>query len=144
LTDTANMLDASPASVPLGVGALAAAIDACLNCVQACTSCADSDLLEDDVEEMRRCVALDQNCADVCDVGARVLSRLGQWDAVAVYHQLQACVRMCTSCADECDKHAAHHPHCAVCAGVCRACVAACTTLLDAESFAPFAERSAT
>ena len=54
MTDTRDMLGASPTGVPLGADDVAAAIDACLNCLQACTSCADSDLVEADVEMMRK------------------------------------------------------------------------------------------
>src|SRR5207302_1235726 len=46
MTDTRDMLNASPTGVPLGVDEGAAAIDACLNCLQACTSCVDSHLVE--------------------------------------------------------------------------------------------------
>jgi uncharacterized membrane protein len=128
------MLDASPTGVPLGVAEVAAAIDACLNCAQACTSCAGADLVEDDVDELRTCIALDQNCADVCDVAARVLSRPGHRDHFVVHRLLQACVRARTTCAEECARHADHHRHCAICARACVACVQACSALLDAEA----------
>jgi hypothetical protein len=136
MTDTREMLDASPVDVPLGVADVAAAIDACLNCVQGCMSCADSDLAEDDVFELRTCIALCLNCADVCDVVARVLARAAHWDHFGVHRLLQACVRTCTSSAEECHRHAEHHRHCAVCEKVCLACVQACIVLLDAEAFA--------
>ena len=102
MTDTRQMLDASPVAVQLGADEVAAAIDACLTCLQACISCANSDLAEPDVEEMRTCVAIDQNCADVCDVTARVLSRPAYSDDFVVHRLLQACVRLCTTCAEEC------------------------------------------
>jgi hypothetical protein len=136
MTDTREMLDASPTGAPLGVAEVAAAIDACLDCVQACTSCADADLVEEGIDELRSCIALDQNCADVCDVTARVLSRTAHWDRFVVHRLLQACVRACTSCAEECARHADHHRHCALCAKSCLACVQACNALLDAEAFA--------
>jgi hypothetical protein len=129
------MLDASPTGMPLGVAEVAAAIDACLNCVQSCTLCADSDLAEADVVEMRACITLCVGCADVCDVVARMLSRPAQSDHVVLHRLLQACVRECTLCAEECEGHAEHHRHCAICAKVCRACEAACRALLDAEAF---------
>lgn len=135
MTDTREMLAASPSEVPLGIAELAAAIDACLNCLQACSSCADADLVEQDVDELRTCIALDQQCADVCDLTARVLSRPAHWDQFVVHRLLQACVRTCTACADECARHADHHRHCAVCEKACRACVGACNALLDAEAF---------
>ena len=135
MTDTSGILDASPSEVPLGVAAVAAAIDACLSCAQTCTSCSDADLAEDDVAEMRTCIALCLNCADVCGLTARVLSRPTHWDHFVVHRLLQACVRTCTSSAEECARHAKHHRHCAICERACRACIDACNALLDAEAF---------
>jgi hypothetical protein len=135
MTDTREILEASPSGVPLGIDHVAAAIDACLNCVQTCTSCADSDLVGPDVAEMRACIALCVNCADICDLVARVLSRPAQSDHLVVHRLLRACVRECTLCAEECARNAEHHRHCAICAKACRACEVACTALLDAEAF---------
>src|SRR5437588_12900170 len=111
MTNTREMLDASPTGVPLGVAEVAAAIDACSNCVQSCTSCADADLVEPDVTEMRACIALCLDCADVCDLVARILSRPAQSDHLVVHRLLQACARQCTLCAEECAGHAEHHRH---------------------------------
>ena len=135
MTETLQTLDAAPAAVPVAVAELAAAIDTCLTCVQACTACADSDLIEEDVVTLRACVALDLVCADICDATARVLSRPGQWDLLTVRDLLIACVRSCTTCAEECDRHAKHHRHCAICAEACRACIRACTVLLESKAF---------
>jgi hypothetical protein len=135
MTNTREMLESSRVSVPLDVAEVAAAIDACLDCVQSCTTCADADLVEPDVEELRDCVALDHNCADVCDLTARLLSRAAPWDPFVIHRVLQACVRVCEACAEECARHAAHHVHCAICERVCRVCVQACNALLDAEAF---------
>ncbi len=135
MTDTSEILAASPSDVPIGVAQVAAAIDACLNCVQSCTSCVDADLAEDDVAEMRTCIALCLNCADVCELTARLLSRPAHWEQFVVHRLLQACVHTCTSSAEECARHAKHHRHCAICEKVCRVCVQTCTALLDAEAF---------
>jgi hypothetical protein len=136
MTHTQEMLAASPAKVALDAADVAAAIDACLTCAQTCTACSDSDLAEDNVDAMRRCIALDQTCADVCTTVARVLSRPAHWDHIVVHRLLQACVQACTSCAEECAGHADHHRHCAICAKACRACAQACGTLLEDEAFA--------
>jgi hypothetical protein len=135
MTDTREMLDASPAALALDAADVAAAIDACLTCAQTCTACADSDLAEEHVDAMRTCIALDQTCADVCATVARVLSRPAHWDHLIVHPLLGACVRACTTCAEECARHADHHRHCAICAKACRACVAACSALLEDEAF---------
>lgn len=136
MTYTKEMLDAEPTDVPIGTEDVAAAIDTCLSCLQACTSCADADLAEPDVGDLARCAALCLTCADVCDVTARLLSRPAHWELFVVHRSLQACVRTCTDSADECAKHAHHHRHCAVCEKVCRECIQACEALLEAETFA--------
>ena len=130
-----DMLDASPVQGDLDTGGAAEAIEACLTCAQTCTSCADSDLGEQNVAEMARCAALCVTCADVCLTTARVLSRPFQSDHRLIHHVLRACVLGCTSSAEECERHAAHHRHCAVCAKACRACTRACEALLQAEAF---------
>ncbi len=135
MTDTREMLDASPATFALDAADVAAAIDACLTCTQTCTACADSDLAEEHVDAMRTCIALDQTCADVCATVARVLSRPAHWDHIVVHRLLEACVRACTSCAEECARHADHHRHCAICAKACRACAQACNAVLEDEAF---------
>jgi hypothetical protein len=129
------MLDASPSGVPLDPEAAGAAIDACLQCSQTCTSCADADLAEANIAELRACIASCLTCADVCSVTARVLSRSAHFDAVVAQRLLQACVHSCTGCAEECARHAAHHRHCAICEKVCRLCIQACSALLGADLF---------
>jgi hypothetical protein len=135
VTTTREMLEAGPSEVPFGAQQVADAIDACLACLQACTSCADADLAEQDVAEMSKCIALCIECADVCDAVARSLSRPAHTDHFVVHRLLQACVQTCTNSAEECDRHAPHHRHCALCAKTCRACAHACSELLDAEAF---------
>jgi hypothetical protein len=136
MTYTKDMLDAAPTGVALNTEDIAAAIDACLSCVQACTSCADADLAEQDVDELSTCIALCLDCADVCDLTARLLSRPAHWELYIVHRSLQACVRACTDSAEECAKHAHHHRHCAICEKVCQECIQACDTVLEAETFA--------
>ena len=127
------MLDAHPREFGFPAEHLAAAIEACFDCAQTCTACADACLGEDDVASMRRCITSDLNCSDICVATGRVLSRQTDYDAAVTQRALESCIRACTVCADECDKHAQHHRHCAICAEVCRACAAACAALLDDE-----------
>ena len=134
MSHTRQMLDAGRSSGVFDLDDLAAAIDACGECVQSCTSCAGADVVEEDVAELRRCIGLCLDCADVCAATARVLSRQGRYDTLMVQRLLQACVRACASSAEECSRHAAHHRHCAVCAEVCTACEQACRKLLEAEA----------
>jgi hypothetical protein len=135
MTNTREMLEASPAEIPPDLGRVAAAIDACLTSMQTCTSCADFDLAENDVAGMSTCIALCVECADVCGLLARTLSRAAHWDQVVIHRLLKACVRTCTGSADECTRHASHHRHCAICAEACSACARACSDLLEDEAF---------
>jgi hypothetical protein len=127
------MLDSYPGEFGFPADDLAAAIEACFDCVQTCTACADACLAEDDLASMRRCISSDLNCSDVCLATGRVLSRQTDYDSSVTQRALESCIRACVACAEECEKHAQHHRHCAVCAEVCRACAAACSALLGDE-----------
>lgn len=131
MTHTKQALQASSNHLAAGVDELAAAIDAALDCVGSCTTCASADLIEQDVAVMRKCILLCLDCADVCELTARMLSRVAYRDEEALRHVLSACVRECEICAEECGRHAEHHRHCAVCAETCELCVRACRALLE-------------
>lgn len=111
-------------------GALERAIGTLLECAQSCTACADACLAEDGVAELRRCITLDLDCADVCTTTARVLTRLTDAEQSLRRSVLQACVEACRLCGDECERHAEHHEHCRVCAESCRRCEQACREAL--------------
>ena len=123
-----RMNETHPAQVALDTDVLADCIAVCLECAQSCTACADACLSEEHVADLRRCIRLNLDCADVCDTTAKVLSRLTAFDASDARAVLQACAQLCRSCADECEGHTMHE-HCAVCAEVCRRCEEACNRL---------------
>jgi len=141
MSDTKEILDAVRTRASLATADVATAIDACLRCVQTCTTCANADLAEEDVDELRVCAARCLNCADVCDATARLLSRPAYSDKLTILRLLEACVRACENSAEECARHARHHRHCAICEQVCRACIQACAALLDSEAFEEFQDR---
>lgn len=91
-----------------------------MNCTAACEYCAHACLQEKEVNNMSRCIALDHDCADICTLAARLLSRRS--DIGMQY--LLICEEICRSCADECSKH--DHDHCKRCAEACRNCAEAC------------------
>lgn len=133
MTFTESMITAHPKqSTDFTAGELAAAIDACLECVQACGSCADACLGEEGIEELRHCIRTDQDCADICLATVRMLQRQGAHHPAVLEPLLQACIAACRNCAQECESHAGMHEHCRICAEVCRRCEQACTTLLNA------------
>lgn len=131
MTQAGAMLDSYPADLG-GVDreSLARCIEECFNCSQACTACADACLSEPDVADLVKCVRENLDCADICDVTGRVLSRHTGYDANLTRTMLQACAVACKSCGDECERHAQHHEHCRVCAEACRRCEQACQQLL--------------
>ncbi|QGQ20854.1 four-helix bundle copper-binding protein [Cellulomonas sp. JZ18] len=105
-------------------------MEACLECAQTCTACADACLGEEHVADLRACIRLDADCADVCAATAAVLSRQTDPDLKLVAALLEACATACGQCAEECEQHAGMHEHCRVCAQACRRCEAACRALL--------------
>ena len=72
---TQAMISTHPTSAGRGDDMLSFAIDASVACAQTCIACADACLAEETVSELRRCIHLNLDCADVCDTTARVASR---------------------------------------------------------------------
>ncbi len=107
-------------------------IEECLDCTASCTACADACLGESDLPDLRRCVRLNLDCADVCDATGRIVTRQTTPDLRLIGAIVEACAMACLVCAEECDRHAAHHEHCRVCAIVCRRCKEACDDLVAA------------
>lgn len=85
---------------------LVACIEACVDCAQACGACADAFVSEDAVAELTTCIRTNQDCADICETTARVLSRRTGCGANITRSVLQACMTACRSCADACGRHA--------------------------------------
>ena len=126
------MLETHPWPGNVDRAALGECIEACFECAQACTSCADACLSEDQITELRKCIRLDLDCADVCDATGRVLTRQTEYDAPTSMALLEACRETCATCAEECERHAEMHEHCRVCAEACRRCEQSCERLLGA------------
>jgi hypothetical protein len=125
-----EMLEAHPWPGHVDRDPLAECIERCFECAQSCTSCADACLSEEQVGELRKCIRLNLDCADICAATGRVLTRQTEYDAPTSKAQLQSCLEICETCAEECGRHAEHHEHCRVCAEACRRCEQACRDLL--------------
>jgi hypothetical protein len=125
-----EILKAHPRPSALEDELLLRCIDDCIDCASTCTSCADADLGEPDVQEMVRCVRLCLDCADTCEATGRILIRRTEPDLGVIRAAIEACTVVCRACAEECEKHAHHHEHCRICAEVCRRCEQACRDLL--------------
>jgi hypothetical protein len=115
----------------LDTDALKVCIEACLQCQTVCSFCADACLHEQKVAELRRCIRLNLDCADLCATTVRLLSHAEPGDLTSLRALLEACASICSSCASECRKHADAHHHCGVCAAACEECARACQNVLE-------------
>ena len=117
---------------PSALDTIRRCIEACFDCAQTCTLCADSCLAEENVAELRYCIRLNLDCADICGATGRIVSRLTKPNRSLMEAALNACADACRACAEECERHANMHAHCKVCAAACRGCEPACQGLLAA------------
>jgi hypothetical protein len=101
-------------------------IAACHACVVACNHCAASCLQEPHVQDMVACIALDSDCAQICQLAISFMSG-GSDYAPAV---CRLCASICDACGDECGKH--DMDHCQQCAEACRRCAAECRKMVPA------------
>ncbi|UEM01847.1 four-helix bundle copper-binding protein [Skermanella rosea] len=111
--------------------ALIRCIEECYSCAQTCTACADACLAEDMVKELRQCIRLNLDCADICAATGSIASRRTGSNEELIRLTLQACATACRLCGAECDGHASKHEHCRVCAESCRRCEQACQAALQ-------------
>jgi hypothetical protein len=132
MTHARQMMEAHPTNPVVAADVLSRCIDACYDCAQTCTACADADLAEEELPTLVRCIRLDLDCADICVATGSVLSRQGEVEPTVVRALVQACAEACRLCGDECERHSEHMEHCRVCAEVCRECEQACNELLAA------------
>ncbi len=96
-------------------------IEALEKCAAACNHCSTACLDEQDVSMMARCIKLDMDCAQICQLAASFVSRGSEH----AQHILNECAEICETCAEECEKHA-HMDHCRQCAEACRHCAEVC------------------
>lgn len=102
-----------------------ACIEACNECAVACLQCATACLQEADPKPMVRCIALDLECAAICQLAASSIARGGEhMKAICAL-----CAQACSGCATECGKH--DMDHCKRCAEKCKRCAAACLAMAD-------------
>lgn len=97
MTHVEQMTRTNPGDIPVDEATLIECIEACRDCAQACTACADACLGEEQVTELRRCIRLDLDCADVCQTA---------FERRTARAQLEACVEACRACGEERGEHA--------------------------------------
>lgn len=96
------------------------------DCAAACNHCFNACLNEKDVNMVTRCISLDRDCADICQLTARML----QSDSEVSIEMLRLCITICEACGDECSRHSKME-HCRECAEMCRKCAEACSKAMS-------------
>jgi hypothetical protein len=129
---TRSMIEAHPDVHGAPSDQLVAAIDAGIACAETCTACADACLAEHMVAELRQCIRLNLDCADVCATVASILNRRTTPNEALSRQLLQVCITACWVCGEECERHAGRHRHCRICADACHRCERACQAALHA------------
>jgi len=81
------------------------------------------------VQDLVRCIRINLDCSEVCNVTGDLLLRQTELDEV-LHAQIQACVTACQRCEAECSNHAESMEHCRVCAESCRNCALTCKALV--------------
>jgi hypothetical protein len=102
------------------------ATEACFDCAQACAVCADACLAEESFDDLRQCIRMNLDCADVRCTAGLLGTRPASSDGTIAGAMFGLCAEMCRRCGDECMRHAPHHEHCRICAEACRTCEQAC------------------
>ena len=110
--------------------ALVRLIEGTFACAQGCTACADACLGEEQVANLRQCIRLNLDCADICGATGKMASRRTGSNEAILRATIEACAASCRACAEECAKHAEMHEHCRICADTCRRCAEACEAAL--------------
>ncbi len=105
-------------------------IAACHACAVACNHCAAACLQEPDVKALVRCIGLDTDCAQICQLAIALMA--GGSDHAGSTCAL--CATVCRACGDECARH--DMDHCQQCAEACRRCADACEQMAGATAAA--------
>jgi len=71
--------------------ALVRCIDECYACAQACTACADACVAEEMVQQLKQCIRLNLDCADVCLATGALASRRTGSNEQILGQMLQIC-----------------------------------------------------
>ena len=126
-----RMLRTNPEPPFAPLDPLSTAIHAAIECAQVCVACTDACVAEHvSYGGLDHCIRMTQDCADICTMTSRVLTRQASPDLALIAMAIELCAYTCEACATECERHAIHHAHCYVCAAACRRCFTACRELM--------------
>ena len=81
---------------------------------------------EDSVAELRQCIRLNLDCADLCFATALIAIRRTGANEKLIRATLETCALACHLCGEECARHVQRHEHCRICAKACQRYEDAC------------------
>lgn len=119
-----------PDASSMGSETLANAAHQVMLCHLMCSSCAD--ICEDQGMDMRQCVRICLDCADVSLATARLALRQTGRNVATLDLMLQTCAAICDRCGEECMTYL--HAHCQLCGQMCHECARDCRAAILALS----------
>jgi len=125
-----TMINAHPQPPIIDGAALCDSVEALLECGQACAVCADACLAEAEPRTLAAVIRSALDCADLCQVAARMASRQQPPEVVLLARIIELCALACDLTAEQCEGFSVH-PHCRACAESCRRCEDACQAALQ-------------
>ncbi|TDQ42769.1 four-helix bundle copper-binding protein [Aureibacillus halotolerans] len=102
---------------------LLACYQACIDTLRASNECYDACLLETNPAELKECIRLTRECADMCAFAAQAISRKSPY----VEQICALCAQICEACGHACGPH--QHDYCQRCAKQCFQCAEACRAI---------------
>ena len=127
------MLNDGPMAEQSARDEISECIAACFGSTLVCNRCSDGliGLESHDNEELRsRCIRLCRDCAEICTLAARWLSRTSPFANQAC----RLCADICDICATTCEQYAPNHALCGVCAHECRRCAERCRQIAESAT----------
>ena len=124
-----TMINAHPQPPVIDGDVLCEAVERLLECGQVCAVCADACLAEADALALTPVIRAAHDCADLCQVAARLAARQQPPEVVLLARILELAALACDLCGDLCEQHPGH-AHTRACTEVCRACEDACQAAL--------------
>ncbi|MFN7141552.1 MAG: four-helix bundle copper-binding protein [Limisphaerales bacterium] len=98
-------------------------IDVCVQAQLEAEQCAAISLAGEEVTDLRRCIQLCRDTANVCALAVHFLAHNSDF----AQKVCELCVEICVACRDECAKH--EFEHCQRCADLCHRAAEKCEKL---------------
>ncbi|WP_353893090.1 four-helix bundle copper-binding protein [Proteinivorax hydrogeniformans] len=99
-------------------------IEILLKCARACEESFDMSLQQPDIRERADCLKILTDCAEMCAMTARFMSRNSEFNKELCYLTMD----VCQTCAEECNRFKDQHSQ--GCAEICLQCIDECKRIV--------------